>query len=216
MLATLLSQIDRIYDLELEVEIDEFLISRELCQSLAGNKADGSAVVVHQGGEETIQLGVYIGEDTLTRLREVDLSTGVASEHVPALCTAIEEVSHFAYLMWNAHRDKLVTQLELELQAEVDKFVTSALLLARRNRGLIPADLLDLLFGDFDLRAELDGTRRERYRAASSFARTYCSFLVRRFLRESRVADLLAELRYFYRLTQRGKIGHIYRTVYAA
>ncbi len=74
MLATLLSQIDRIYDLELEVEIDEFLISRELCQSLAGNKADGSAVVVHQGGE-TIQLVVYIGEDTLTRLREVVIST---------------------------------------------------------------------------------------------------------------------------------------------
>ncbi len=216
MLATILAQIDRIYDLELEVEIDEFMISRELCQSVVGNKADGSAVVVHQGEEETIQLGVYIGEDTLTRLRDVDLSTGVESEHVPALCTAIEEVSHFAYLMWNAHRDKSVTQLELELQAEVAKFVTSALLLARRNRGLIPADLLDRLFGDFELRDGLDGARRERYLTASSFARTYCSFLVRRFLRESRVADLLAELRYFYRLTQRGKIGHIYRTAYAA
>ena len=216
MLANLLSQIDRIYDLELEVEIDEFMISRELCQSVAGNQAEGSAVLVRQGEEETIQLGVYIGEETLTRLREVDLATGVESEHVPALCTAIEEVSHFAYLIWNAHRDKLVTQLELELQAEVDKFVTSALLLARRNHGLIPADLLDRLFGDFNLRDGLDGTRRERYLTASSFARTYCSFLARRFLRESRVADLLAELRYFYRLTQRGKIGHIYRTAYVA
>ena len=39
---------------------------------------------------------------------------------------------------------------------------------------------------------------------------------MRRFLSQSRVADLLAELRYFYRLTQRGKIGHIYQTVYAA
>ena len=216
MLATLLAQIDRIYDLELEVEIDEFMISRELCQSLAGNHTNGSAVVVQQGGKEELQVGVYVGEDTLTLLREVDLSVGVESEHVPALCTAIEEVSHFAYLMWNAHRDKSVTQLELELQAEVDKFVTSALLLARRNRGLIPADLLDRLFGDFDLRDGLDGTSRERYLTASSFARTYCSFLVRRFLRESRVADLLSELRYFYRLTQRGKIGHIYRTAYAA
>jgi hypothetical protein len=98
----------------------------------------------------------------------------------------------------------------------VDKFITSALLLARKNRGHIPADLLDRLFGDFGLRDGLDHSRRQRYLTASSFARSYCSFLVRRFLRESRVADLLAELRYFYRLTQRGKIGHIYRTVYAA
>ncbi|HLE21172.1 MAG TPA: hypothetical protein VJB88_08665 [Vicinamibacteria bacterium] len=217
MLASLLSQLDRIYDLELEVRIEEFLISREVCQNLAGDCATGSTVVVHQGREdEEIELGVYIGEETLARLNELDLSSGVASEHFPALCIAIEEVSHFAYLMWNANRDKSVTQLELELQAEVDKFVTSALLLARKNRQLVPADLMDRLFGDFVLRDGLDFSRRERYLTASSFARTYCSFLVRRFLRGPRVADLLAELRHFYRLTQRGKIGHIYRTVYAS
>jgi len=217
MLASLLSQLDRIYDLELEVKIEEFLISREVCQNLAGDCATGSTVVVHQGREdEEIELGVYIGEETLARLNELDLSGGVASEHFPALCIAIEEVSHFAYLMWNANRDKSVTQLELELQAEVDKFVTSALLLARKNRQLVPADLMDRLFGDFVLRDGLDFSRRERYLTASSFARTYCSFLVRRFLRRPRVADLLAELRHFYRLTQRGKIGHIYRTVYAS
>jgi len=217
MLASLLSQLDRIYHLELEVRIEEFLISREVCQNLAGDCATGSTVVVHQGREdEEIELGVYIGEETLARLNELDLSSGVASEHFPALCIAIEEVSHFAYLMWNANRDKSVTQLELELQAEVDKFVTSALLLARKNRELVPADLMDRLFGDFVLRDGLDFSRRERYLTASSFARTYCSFLVRRFLRGPRVADLLAELRHFYRLTQRGKIGHIYRTVYAS
>jgi len=217
MLASLLSQLDRIYHLELEVRIEEFLISREVCQNLAGDCATGSTVVVHQGREdEEIELGVYIGEETLARLNELDLSSGVASEHFPALCIAIEEVSHFAYLMWNANRDKSVTQLELELQAEVDKFVTSALLLARKNRQLVPADLMDRLFGDFVLRDGLDFSRRERYLTASSFARTYCSFLVRRFLRGPRVADLLAELRHFYRLTQRGKIGHIYRTVYAS
>src|SRR3990172_5467595 len=217
MLASLLSQLDRIYDLELEVRIEEFLISREVCQNLAGDCATGSTVVVHQGREdEEIELGVYIGEETLARLNELDLSSGVASEHFPALCIAIEEVSHFAYLMWNANRDKSVTQLELELQAEVDKFVTSALLLARKTRELVPADLMDRLFGDFVLRDGLDFSRRERYLTATSFARTYCSFLVRRFLRGPRVADLLAELRHFYRLTQRGKIGHIYRTVYAS
>src|SRR3970040_824083 len=145
MLASLLSQLDRIYDLELEVRIEEFLISREVCQNLAGDCATGRTVVVHQGREdEGIELGVYIGEETLTRLNELDLSSGVASEHFPALCIAIEEVSHFAYLMWNANRDKSVTQLELELQAEVDKFVTSALLIASENGGAVSGALFGL------------------------------------------------------------------------
>ncbi len=217
MLANLLSQLDRIYDLELQVEIEQFLISRETCQILSGERTVGGAVIVHQGEEdEEIELGVYIGEETLARLDVLDLSNGLASDHFAALCTAIEEVSHFAYLMWNANRDKSVTQLELELQAEVDKFVTSALLMARENGGRIPTKLLDRLFDDFDLRDGLDHTRRERYLTASSFARSYCSFLMRRFLSRSRVADLLTELRHFYRLTQRGKIGRIYQTVYAA
>lgn len=217
MLSHLLTHIDRIYDLELEVEIEEFLISRETCQSVLAQRAVGGTVVVHQGKEDQgIELGVYIGEETLARLEELDLAAGLAPEHFGALCTAIEEVSHFAYLMWNAHRDKSVTQLELELQAEVDKFVTAALLLARENRGRIPTELLDRLFDDFDLRDGLDPSRRERYQTASSFARSYCSFLMERFFRRARIADLLAELRHFYRLTQRGKIGHIYQTVYAA
>ncbi len=217
MLANLLSQLDRIYGLELEVEIEPFLISRETCQSLAGEGTVGATVVVHQGREdEEIELGVYIGEETLACLDELDLRSGLASEHFAALCTAIEEVSHFAYLMWNANRDKSVTQLELELQAEVDKFVTAALLLGRENGGRIPAELLTRVFDDFDLRDGLDHSGRERYLTASSFARSYCSFLMRRFIRRSRVAELLAELRHFYRLTQRGKIGHIYQTVFAA
>lgn len=217
MLDTLLTQIDRIYDLELGVNIEEFLISRELCQRLAGEDATASAVVVHQGDEqEEIRLGVYIGEDTLSRLSELDLDTAMAAEQFSVLCTAIEEVSHFAYLCWNANQDKTVTQLELELQAEVDKFVTSALLIAGRNGGLMPTSLLGDLFGDFDLRDGLDSSQRHRYLTASSFARSYCSSLMRRFLRQSRLADLLADLRHFYRLTQGGKIGHIYRAVYTA
>ena len=217
MLKDLLSHLDRIYDLKLGVEIEGFLISRETCQNLAGERAVGGTVVVQQGSKvDEIELGVYIGDETLARLDELDLSGAIPSADFAALCTAIEEVSHFAYLMWNAHRDKVVTQLELELQAEVDKFVASALMLAAENGGRIPAELLDRLFDDFQLREGLDPSRRERYLAASSFARSYCSFLMRQFLRRSRLSDLLAELRHFYRLTQRGKIGHIYQTVYAA
>ncbi|MFQ5791551.1 MAG: hypothetical protein ACE5JI_13855, partial [Acidobacteriota bacterium] len=119
----------------------------------------------------------------------------------------------FAYLLWNASREKSVTQLELELQGEVDKFITLALLLARQNRGLVPSHLLDHLFSDYELREGLDPSRRERYRAANSLARSYCSTLVRRFLSRASLPELLTDLRHFYRLSLSGKVGHIYRAV---
>ena len=216
MLEALLTQIDRIYDLELQVNIEEFLISRETCERLAG-ESGASAVLVQQDEQrEAIQVGVYIGDDALERLKKIDLTSRLSADNFALLCTAIEEVSHFAYLMWNAGRGKKVTQLELELQAEVDKFITSTFLLARRNRGLVPVDLLDRLFSDFELRDGLDRSRRERYQAASSFARSYCSTLVRRFLRRAQIEDLVVDVRRFYRLSQGGKIGHIYRTMYAS
>ncbi len=212
MLGRLFRQIDRIYDLDLGVNIEDFLISQETCRLLSGQAAS-SAVVVRQDGEgEELQLGVYIGEETLSRLRDMEEGEQrLEPQNLEAVFTAIEEVSHFAYLLWNAHRDKKVTQLELELQGEVDKFVTSTLWMARQNAGLVPADWIDTLFERFVLRDGLDRSERERYRAASAFARSYCSVLLKRFLRPARVDDLLADLRRFYRLTQGGKIRHIYR-----
>lgn len=210
MLGSILQQIDRIYGLDLDLDIDEFVISREAGHRLAGDSAPPSALLVHEEEPGEIQLGLYIGEETLSRLSDSDPTARLTSENFASFCTVTEEVSHFAYLTWNAAQGRSVTQLELELQAEVDKFITTALLLARQNRGLVPVDLLDRLFSDFQLRDDLDPGRRERYEAASAFARSYCASLVRRFIRPARLAEMLVELRRFYRLSQPGKIGHIH------
>ena len=53
--------------------------------------------------------------------------------------TALEGVSHFLYLSWNAGHDKPVSLLELEMQAEVDKYVVSYWLLRRQFPGHFPA-----------------------------------------------------------------------------
>lgn len=210
MLESLLEYLDRIYDLELEVRIGEFLIGRDTCRRLVGETTEG-AVLVQQADGEELQVGVYIGEKTLSRLSELESSSRFSYEYLGLLCTAVEEVSHFAYLFWNASRGKPVTRLELELQGEVDKFITAILLCARRNHGRIPLDLFDHLFGGFEIQKGVGAAERARYRAASSFARNYCWTLLRRYLRDARLADLLVELRQFYRLTQGGKIEHIQR-----
>jgi hypothetical protein len=217
MIESIFRHIDRVYGLELEVDIQDFLISSDMCVGL-GQDAARAAVLVREGqsGEE-IELGVYIGEEALDQLREIDLTTPIRPESFELLVTAIEEVSHFAYLHYSATRERRVTQLELELQAEVDKFIiTWMLLLASRNDGRVTRNLLDRLFGDFEIRPELEPVTRERYKAAASLASRYCTHVVQAALSPDRLSALLPELRSFYRLTQRGKIGRIHNIVYAA
>jgi hypothetical protein len=215
MLDSILHHIDRVYVLDLHVDIRDFLVSRDTCARLGADPSRGSVLVRQRHGDD-VELGVYIGEADLERLKQLDLASAPMSPaSFELLLLAIEEVSHFAYLAFSASREKPVTELELELQAEVDKYVTVALLLASRNEGRVPRDLLDRLFSDFAIRPELDAERRERYLAASSFASRYCSSVVQGTLEtEGRLTPLLAELRSFYRLSQRGKISRIHDVVY--
>ncbi len=222
VLSSILHHIDRIYGLDLGVAVEDFLITGETCYRLGARVREGS-VLVQQGSEkEEVQLGVYIDESSLTRLREIDLRKSMTPRDFAVLLTAIEEVSHFAYLCFSADRDRTVSELELELQAEVDKFITSSLILASRSGGRVPLDILDRLFDDFVVRSDLDAPHRERYLAASSLASRYCAHLVRTFFTPShgldgspRLGEMLVELRRFYRLSQPGKIGRIHQTVYA-
>ena len=216
MLNSIFRHIDRLYGLELEVDIEDFLISSDTCARL-GQDSARAAVLVREGqSHEELELGVYLGEEALDQLTEIDLTTSLCPASFELLVTAIEEVSHFAYLHYSALRERRVTQLELELQAEVDKFIiTWMILLASRNDGE-PRNLLDRLFGDFEIRRELEPMTRERYRAATSLAARYCTHVVQAALSRDRLSALLPELRSFYRLTQRGKIGRIHNIVYAA
>ena len=199
-----------------KVDIEDFLISSDTCARL-GQDSARAAVLVREGqSHEELELGVYLGEEALDQLTEIDLTTSLCPASFELLVTAIEEVSHFAYLHYSALRERRVTQLELELQAEVDKFIiTWMILLASRNDGE-PRNLLDRLFGDFEIRRELEPMTRERYQAATSLAARYCTHVVQAALSRDRLSALLPELRSFYRLTQRGKIGRIHNIVYAA
>lgn len=213
MLESILRKIDRVYGLELGVDIDDFLVSEETCARHGVDPRYGTVLVKHGNDAGAVELGVYIGEERLRSLASIDLTEDLSPTDLEHLLVAIEEVSHFAYLAYSTSRARPVTQLELELQAEVDKFVTSALLLASENRGRVPANLMDRLFSDFKPRADLDLEKRERYEAASSLAARYCARVVQASLANRSLYGLLPELRAFYRLSQCGKIGRIHRLV---
>ncbi|MCE3285620.1 MAG: hypothetical protein K0R70_1876 [Steroidobacteraceae bacterium] len=100
--------------------------------------------------------------------------------------------------------------LELELQAEVDKYASALALLLAQREGRFPGELFRRLFEGGRLLPHLTEPERERYAEAHRFAARFCGRLEERFLRrrQARPAAMLAELRSFYRLGRHAKLRY--------
>ncbi len=118
-------------------------------------------------------------------------------------------MSHFVYLALCAAGERPVSALELELQAEVDKFACCVLM--HPNAG----DVRRRLFRDVRFAEDLEPGERERYRTANDEADRYAGALERQFVAPDRLDDMLADLRRFYRLSLRDKLAHIARAAAA-
>ncbi|HEY2401462.1 MAG TPA: hypothetical protein VGI23_13985, partial [Steroidobacteraceae bacterium] len=164
-------------------------------------------------GEGEIAMSLYLDPRLLERLDRADPMERLHDGNVADYLTALEGVSHFVYLAWNAGHDKPVSLLELEMQAEVDKYVGSYWLMRRQLPDRFPAELLRLLFERTRIDPELAAGREGMYREASRYAEMFCRRLERslRGARGPLQAEVLTELRRFYRLTNARKVAHIQR-----
>ena len=121
-----------------------------------------------------------------------------------AWCLALEGVSHFVLLAHRAANDRTVSQLELELQAEVDKFVVSVIQ-RRQTQGSVAlrwsSAMERALFSAPRFLDDAQTPEGRRYRTAHRLAQRYVQALVSRFVSTGRLELLLEELRDFYRAT---------------
>jgi hypothetical protein len=198
-------RLESLYALEPQTPVTEFLISHESAERYPGG---GSRTVVAQDGDE-VGLGVFLDESVAAGLRGQDPRVQLCSGNLGPFCTLTEEVSHFLYLLFRAQADWPITPFELELQGEIDKYLTAAFFLSLQNEGAVSARLKELLFQEYRLAEHLTAEETERYRAASRLAYRYCAWLEAEFLRRSRLTDLAREARRFYRLGQREKLERI-------
>lgn len=198
-------RLESLYALEAHAPVTDFLIPPEEAAEYPG---DGSRTLVSQEGDQ-VSLGVVLEGRVAEHLARSDPRMALHAGNLGAFCTLTEEVSHFLYLLFRAHWARPVTQLELELQGEVDKYLTAAFFLSLQNEGAVSRQLRDLLFRRYRLSDALSAEQAQRYRAASDLAYRYCGYLESRFLRPSRLADLTCEVRRFYRLGQREKLERI-------
>ena len=205
ILGTIQKSLERIYDVALPVQVEHYLLDGAAARAfeLSG---DGVLLVEEEGA---LDVGVYVEAPSLENLARRDPFAWLDGGNLSDFCAATEEVSHFTYLVWNALHRRGVTQLELELQAEVDKFVTAALCLDAQGTGQAHEELAEWLFERYRLKEGLDAESRERYETANALGRRYCRSLARRFLKDRQLAPMMTELRRFYRLAQAGKLEAI-------
>jgi hypothetical protein len=208
LLRKLETMLHELYALEVGYAVSDFLITdAALAGSFdaGGRMVDEKLLIAEANGEADVAL--YLEQALLDRLAERDPLMRLDGENLADFWAALEGVSHFTYYAWNAARDKSVSLFELELQAEVDKFVTTRRLLREQN-GREPGGLHGWLFDSPTLAAELDEEERERYQRANRYAAKYCRRLSLALAAEH-AAAVQRELRHFYRLTQASKVAHI-------
>ena len=207
--------LERLYDIHLDYRVEDFVITDPvLARELEGNpeaRPTAEKLLVRQH-EDGLDLTLYLDAELLERLEAIGPHGEPGSGELADYCTVLEGVSHFLYLAWNAGHGREVTPLELELQAEVDKYVVSARRLRRHDRHA-PAHLHRWLFANAAFAEELERPELERYRDASRYAGRYCRQLAERYLGRAATDNegLLRDLRRFYRLPLHHKIRHIGR-----
>jgi hypothetical protein len=208
---TLLAQL---YDAPVREDVQDFVLSdRQRLSAVvgaqAGQGADEQVFVVEE--EQGVRLGLFIESSVLERLERRDPHEALDEDNLPDFCTALEGVSHFHYLVWSLARGRNVSLLELELQAEVDKYATAVALMTRQRNGSFPQALHARLFHAVSFLPQLDATSRRRYEEANRHAARFCRSLEERFLRVRRQRPELwvAELRRFFRRGHQEKIRQL-------
>jgi hypothetical protein len=207
-----------IYDVSVAHDVYDFLVTNRDQLPPAARESISDEELIVAEGPDSVGVSLYLDPDLLKRLQHSNPLVKLNEANVGDYWTALEGVSHFLYFAWNAGHDKPVTLLELELQAEIDKYVASYLLLKQQYPERFPTELLHVLFERTRIDPLLANGRESLYRAATRHAERFCRSLARS-LSESRSAvsgsllgsGVLAELRRFYRLTDARKVAHIER-----
>ena len=211
MLRKLQQLLEELYDLPAAQDVGDFLLTdrASLPPELRGSAADEQLVVCDSQGEAAI--GLFLDAAVLQRLDASDPLISLHGGNVADFWTVLEGVSHFLYLAWHVDHDRAVSLLELERQAEIDKYVVSLWLLREQYPGRFPHGLHRLLFEQARVDPALAGDREWLYLRANAQAARFCKRVERRLESAGAAARaaVVAELRRFYRWSSAHKHRHI-------
>ncbi len=210
------------YDLTLPCQVTPFVShDHDFVRQLTGETRIPPEMLLVREDTGNLDITLFL-EQSLIDSTSGSNANHHSSKQFDAYCTILEGVSHFVYLVWNAQYGRQVKPIEMELQAEVDKFVFSAL--EKSDHAMTashpqsrhqsrPKSKHQFLFNSLFRQVKyihVPGTEmHHRYTVANKFAEQYCGWLSCHF--QFTVGDpmLYAELARFYRMNAAAKFEHI-------
>jgi hypothetical protein len=212
--------LEELYRVETQLDVTDFLVDEAGRAEAGPARAPREQLLIRQDGADELGIGLFLDQAVMENLERNDPAQDLGAHNFSDFCLLVEGVSHFVYFTLRARADRPVSALELELQAEVDKFACCVLLSANRPGGPEGAAARGRtgaagwargLFEDVRFADDLDPEELDRYRTANRDARRYAAALSRQFIDSDRLADMLPELRHFYRMPLAQKRAHIAR-----
>ncbi|MFK7886052.1 MAG: hypothetical protein AB8G16_04230 [Gammaproteobacteria bacterium] len=205
LIGALQRTLETIYDVRSPVQVDDYLVCDEaVAQRLDPAGRTNAEKLLIRSDNEQVELALVIARDSLLRLERDNPLRALSDSNFRDFCLVLEGVSHFTYAACNAALNKRITLLELELQAEVDKYVVASLLLRRQHSVPQHRALWRRLFDRVGYADTLSRVELERYARANRAARRFC----RRLQRPHDVAmPRMATLRRFYRMPKLAKLA---------
>lgn len=132
-----------------------------------------NAFLVHELNGEA-DLAVCLKNDVLNQLNERKTHGEFKIEDLSLLSIVVEELSHFNYYCEKALRNLSISPLELEVQAEVDKFAFALNCLEQKNEDQFRDEIFSIMFDEFKLGEWVKEEEKGRYEAAHHIARSFC------------------------------------------
>jgi hypothetical protein len=210
-LAFLQRELEAIYGVEAP-RVQEFLVGGDAARA-AGRAPRAPEELLVLEEEDGVSLGLYLDEQVVAAAARADPHDPrprlTARAALGKVACAAEGVSHFVYLATRAAEGQSVSLLELEVQAEVDKFALLLLHLWRRGLRRMSAALRRRLFERVRFHAWLRSEELHRYREANRLGGGYARWLEGRYVQDADIEGLVRELRRTYRRAGGDKIAYL-------
>lgn len=206
-LARLQQAIEVMYRLDGAASVTDFHVGEEVLESVLGEGARDEhreTLLVRETGDE-VEVALYVAEEVVRRAHRFLDGEADRLDHLDEFCVATEGVSHFVYVMFCGAAERPVSPIELEVQAEIDKYLVIRLLCE-----LSGPELVGQLYDRFQLAPRLLTAERERYTVANRAGRRYARWIDRE-LGHGRGARALDDARALYRKPLAAKLEHIAR-----
>lgn len=210
----------RLYNIDTPYRAESFLLSNPIHRpvpKVANSDFQGALYI--QGSvsslddEADINVGIFFNDGIKKQLKNFhQWEKHWTPDQLRAFTVAAEEISHFHYFLFNAKRKRAISQFELEMQGEIDKFLLTyfAQLVGTTHLRKRFDGLFEHLFHCFRLGGHLKLHERERYLDANTFAKKFIVRIRKDLENHYRMESALKEVRKFYRMDLAEKMGFLH------